>query len=120
MGPRWIVVLAFVAGCHLPRAPMHPETPPGSWYVVSAGETLDDIAKRAGVPAEDILELNGLARAEDVKPGRLIFVLAPERAVETASTPGPRASASGGTVGPSGGARFHWPLANVPRNVGSP
>ena len=34
-----------------------------------------DIAKRAGVPAEDILELNGLSRPEDVRPGRLIFVL---------------------------------------------
>ena len=65
------------AGCHFSRAPMHPETPAGSWYVVSRGETLDDIAKRAGVPAEDILELNGLSRPEDVKPGRLIFVLAP-------------------------------------------
>ena len=70
------------------RAPMHPETPAGSWYVVSRGETLDDIAKRAGVPAEDILELNGLSRPSDVKPGRLIFVLAPEHVSPEAAAAG--------------------------------
>ena len=43
---------------------MHPENPPGAWYVVSPGETLEQIAARAGVPAEDILELNGLARRQ--------------------------------------------------------
>ena len=83
-------------GCHFSRAPMHPETPPGSWYVVSRGETLDDIAKRAGVPAEDILELNGLARAEDVKPGRLIFVLAPQEPSSEPLPSHPNAGAGGG------------------------
>ena len=110
-------MLGLVA-CRVSRAPMHPETPAGSWYVVSNGETLDDIAKRAGVPAEDILEINGLARAEDIKPGRLIFVLAPERgpAAEAAGAERPGATAG---VAPAG-ARLRWPLANVPRSVGSP
>jgi murein DD-endopeptidase MepM/ murein hydrolase activator NlpD len=99
---------------------MHPETPAGSWYVVSRGETLDTIAKRAGVPAEDILEINGLSRAEDVKPGRLIFVLVPPQA----EPPPGAAAASGGLVPASnvegaGGARLRWPLTNVAPVIGS-
>jgi lipoprotein NlpD len=122
MVPRSVLVLVLVAGCHLSRAPMHPETPAGSWYVVSRGETLYDIAKRAGVPAEDILELNGLSRADEVKPGRLIFVLAAPQTLP-AAVPGAGSgavpSANVGVV-PEGGGRFGWPLANVAHNVGSP
>jgi murein DD-endopeptidase MepM/ murein hydrolase activator NlpD len=104
---------------------MHPETPAGSWYVVARGETLDDVAQRAGVPAEDILEINGLARAEDVKPGKLIFVLAPQRAPASPTStaePEPVAPVAGSAAPPlvAGGARFGWPLASVARTVGSP
>src|SRR5207248_2315209 len=74
--PSLALALAFAAcASGSRRAPMHPESPPGSWYVVAPGGTLAEIATRAGVPAEDILELNGIARAADVTPGRLIFVL---------------------------------------------
>ena len=103
------------------RAPMHPQTPAGSWYVVAPGETLADIAQRAGVPGEDILELNGLSRAEDVRPGRLIFVLAPGGTI-----PEPETSPDGGAPSPnhvvvSGeGGRLRWPLVNVAHFVGSP
>ena len=49
----------------LPRgaaAPMHPESPAGRWYVVGAGRDARAISpRRAGVPVEDILEINGLA-----------------------------------------------------------
>jgi lipoprotein NlpD len=114
-----LLALVLVLGCHLSRAPMHPETPAGSWYVVSRGETLDDISTRAGVPAEDILEVNGLSRADEVKPGRLIFVLAPPQALPEVAPVGAVPSASVGVV-PEGGGRFGWPLANVAHNVGSP
>jgi lipoprotein NlpD len=115
--------LLTFGGCHLSRAPMHPQTPAGSWYVVAPGETLADIAQRAGVPGEDILELNGLARADDVQPGRLIFVLAPGGA---SPIPEPEASPSTGGPAPnhvvvSGeGGRLRWPLVNVAHAVGSP
>lgn len=101
---------------------MHPETPAGSWYVVSKGETLDDIAKRAGVPAEDILEINGFSRAEDVKPGRLIFVLVPPgTATPNGATPEiPTSGPISTPVAIGAGGRLAWPLANVARNVGSP
>ena len=98
---------------------MHPDTPAGSWYVVAPGETLDGLARRAGVPAEDILEINGLSRAEDVKAGRLIFLLAPEGA--------PPRDPGVGDVGPAphvlvggGPGQLRWPLANVAHAVGSP
>jgi murein DD-endopeptidase MepM/ murein hydrolase activator NlpD len=122
---RIAVVLALgavVVACRPERAPMHPQTPAGSWYVLARGDTIDDIAKRAGVPAEDILEINGLARAEDAKPGKLIFVLAPPGAAEL-----PSAEQGVQATGPisrpvtvGAGARFAWPLANVARTVGSP
>jgi lipoprotein NlpD len=118
------LITVVLAGCHFSRAPMHPETPPGSWYVVSRGETLADVAKRAGVPAEDILELNGLARADDVRPGRLIFVLAFQQpsneTSETSIPPGPSGGAGAEPRLPLIPARFRWPLANVPHDVGSP
>jgi murein DD-endopeptidase MepM/ murein hydrolase activator NlpD len=110
-------LVVLLTACRVSRAPMHPETPAGSWYVVSQGETLDAIAKRAGVPAEDILEINGLRRAEDVKPGRVIFVLVPEG--RAAEVPG-GAGASPPGVAAAGGGRLRWPLANVARSVGSP
>jgi len=55
---------------------MHAESPPGSWYVVAPGETLETIARRADVPMADLVEINGLADATDARPGRLIFILA--------------------------------------------
>ena len=122
MASRSLRALALLVGAacsRLPRArpPMHPETPPGAWYVVAPGETLAHIARRAGVPAEDILELNGLARAEDVRPGRFIFVMEPQ-----GTTPATRARASdergSGPAPPAprtaaGAAAFRWPLLNV-------
>jgi murein DD-endopeptidase MepM/ murein hydrolase activator NlpD len=121
MARRLLLAVTLLGlGCGTTRAPMHPETPAGAWYVVSKGETLEDIAKRAGVPAEDILEINGLARAEDVKPGRLIFVLVPERgpaAVAAGAAP-PALPGEGTAV--VGGGRLRWPLANAGHSVGSP
>ena len=95
---------------------MHPSTPPGNWYVVGPGETLDLIAGRAGVPAEDILELNGIESAALVKPGTLLFVLtrtAPEEA-NAATTP----AAALTDLGPAPALR--WPLTTVHILIGSP
>jgi lipoprotein YgeR len=95
---------------------MHPATPPGHWYVVEAGETLDLIARRAGVPAEDILELNGFESAALVKPGTLLFVMT--GTVEDA-TPGPTAGAAAAAeLGPAPALR--WPLTTIHIHIGSP
>jgi len=117
------LALLLLVGCHMSRAPMHPQTPAGSWYVVAPGETLADIAQRAGVPGEDILELNGLARAADVEPGRLIFVLAPAGAStipESETPPAAGGPAPNHVVVSGEGGRLRWPLVNVAHAVGSP
>ena len=58
------------------KAPVHAESPAGRWYVIAPGENLAEVARRADVPVDDLLEINGLADAADARPGRLIFVLA--------------------------------------------
>ncbi len=121
---------------------MHPENPPGSWYVVSPGETLEQIAARAGVPPEDILEINGLSRASDVRPGKIIYVLAGHGPVGAPArrAPGRRADAppspwrlapppalanlsppalASVAIAPGGAGRFRWPLESR-ATVGSP
>ena len=103
-----------LAGCHGGRPPMHPESPPGSWYVVGEGESLDVIARRAGVPAEDILELNGLEHAAQVRPGMLLFVLTSPSA--PASPPPLPTSIEASLPAPA----LRWPLSNGHITVGSP
>jgi len=113
-GPASAALAALLAGllqlggCATSHAPMHAQTPPGRWYVVAPGETLALIAQAAGVPAEDILEINGLERADEVKPGMLLFVLAgrpPESPAEDPNAPRPA---------------LRWPLGTVTVVVGSP
>jgi lipoprotein NlpD len=53
--------------------PMHPDLP-GTWHVVEAGETSVSIARRAGIPLEDFLEINGLRRGDTLEPGRPVFL----------------------------------------------
>jgi hypothetical protein len=102
-----------LAGCHAERAaPLHPERPPGRWHVVAAGESLESIARDAGVPAEDILEINGLLRAEEVVPGKAIFVLEPSRP----PPPAPVVVAASTTQRTG----LLWPLTTVRVVVGSP
>jgi murein DD-endopeptidase MepM/ murein hydrolase activator NlpD len=95
------LVLA-AAGCALgrPPPPLHPENPRGSWHVFEEGETLAAIADRAGVPLEDLLEINGLTRSSVVTPGQVIFLL------EAGGAP-PTATPSLAGAGPS---PLRWPL----------
>ncbi len=68
----------------------------GQWVTAQAGQTADAIARQAGVPVEDVLELNDLADANAPLPaGTRLFV--PEVAA--------RAPAA-----PPDGQRFAWPL----------
>jgi murein DD-endopeptidase MepM/ murein hydrolase activator NlpD len=101
-------------GCHADRAaPLHPQRPPGRWHVVAAGETLASIARDAGIPAEDILEINGLLRAEEVVPGKTIFVLEP-------SPPPTQEQPVALPASSSQRAGLLWPLTTVRIVVGSP
>jgi murein DD-endopeptidase MepM/ murein hydrolase activator NlpD len=122
-----LLVVLSAAGCHLFAPPAHVEPPLGHWYVVEAGETLADIARRAGVPEEDLLEVNGLHDAAEVRPGKLIFVLngpngagsndEPEGAPSAAGpveAPAPPEEPARAGAAPAGTARFRWPV-DTPR-----
>ena len=123
----------FAGGCAFWQRPKDPGAPLGRWYVIEQGETLADVAARAGVPVEDLVEVNGLRDASEAQPGRLIFVLlgpgeAPPGVGETPpATPeavsasaqagslaarGAHAGPTGGPPPPGGQARFRWPVAN--------
>jgi hypothetical protein len=68
-------VLLGLGACATTARPLHDDNPPGTWHVVKSGETPAKIAKEAGIPLEDLLEINGLRRSQLLEPGRLVFVL---------------------------------------------
>lgn len=110
-------------GCQGMR-PMHPEAPRGYWYTVEPSETLTDIACRAGVHEEDLLEVNGFRSAAEARPGRMIFVLngtgtgpapagCPARVA--AEPPPPSVAPPASDSAPAAklsSARFRWPVDN--------
>ncbi len=120
--PAWriaAVATLVIVGCGHVGAPLHPDNPPGAWYVVRQGETMATIATRTGVPLEDLLEINGLRRTDKVDSGRLIYLLDGEArrpSVAPRSSTEPPAPRSVGAKGPIGGkspgstAPFRWPL----------
>jgi murein DD-endopeptidase MepM/ murein hydrolase activator NlpD len=83
---------------------MHPEAPAGRWAVVEPGQTLELLARQTGVPSADILEINGLERADEVKVGQLLFLLAPQGVQE----------AGGAALAAEPGRRppLRWPLTS--------
>lgn len=84
-----LALAAFGAGC--PAERRDPVLPPtelsGVWHRVEAGESVYHLARRYGVPACDIEELNGIERGARLAPGRKVFV------------PGARASDAQGAGG---------------------
>jgi lipoprotein NlpD len=107
-------LLLALVGCAALRpvqAPLHPDTPRGTWYVPQAGETTAQIAGRIGVPLEDLLEINGLKRGEALAPGRPIFLLEPSPPAVATTPPPPaaRREAVPASIARSGPLR--WPLA---------
>lgn len=88
---------------------MHPEAPRGHWIVVREGDTLDSLARAAGVPPEDILEVNGLETPAQIRPGLSLFVL------EKPPAPAPPAPET-----PDARPPFQWPLTTVAVTIGSP
>jgi hypothetical protein len=79
-----LLVSALVGACYTlkaPAPPLHPYNPPGAWYILQPGETLEQLATRAAVPVEDLREINGLRPSDPVQPGRLLYVLYGEKGV---------------------------------------
>jgi murein DD-endopeptidase MepM/ murein hydrolase activator NlpD len=55
-------------------APLPPQPLRGIWLRAARGETVVELARRHGVSAQDVEELNGLERGAPVGEGRLVFV----------------------------------------------
>jgi murein DD-endopeptidase MepM/ murein hydrolase activator NlpD len=83
---------------------------------VVAGETVGSIAEQAGIPLEDLLEINGLKRGEVLAPGRMVFILDKPSAQPTAAEP-PSPSATSAPNSPAASAAaksnapLRWPVA---------
>jgi len=98
------------------QKPLHSDHLPGTWHVVEAGETVASIAERAGIPLEDLLEINGLKRGEVLAPGRTVFILG-KPAVPSAAAEPPQGSAVPATVpatdlaAAKSKAPLRWPVA---------
>ena len=115
----WGLLALVLSACATTGRPLHDDNPPGSWHVVRAGETSTKIAQDAGIPLEDLLEINGLRRGQALQPGRLVYVLRASSETKTnptdASAPAaasalqPAAPAVQSEVGRV--APLRWPLA---------
>ena len=119
-GPWLVAVFLTFAACATSRAPLHPTSPQGRWHLVASGETAESLAREAGVPVEDLLEVNGLERASAVHPGQLLFLLEPgpqpgAPGPSRAGAPAAVASAEGGPQGPASASgtatSLSWPVA---------
>jgi len=121
-GPWLVAVLLIFAACATSRAPLHPTSPQGRWHLVANGETAESLAREAGVPLEDLLEVNGLEKASAVHPGLLLFLLEPARESRaggpgSAGSGGPAALASaeaapqGAVSSPGPTTSLSWPVA---------
>ncbi len=85
-----LLCLAVGAGCATTgadRAPLHPDHLPGTWYTVERGDTPVSIAKRAGIPLDDLLELNGLHQNDQLEPGRPLFLYGNPKSVPKTDAP---------------------------------
>jgi murein DD-endopeptidase MepM/ murein hydrolase activator NlpD len=71
-----LCVLSWLC-CETTATPLSaPKAPPlrGVWHELGPGETLAALARRYGVPLEDIEELNGIARGTAPVAGRAVFL----------------------------------------------
>jgi len=83
-GPQAVTLacLSLLAACQVlfpepkTRAPLHAADPRGRWHEVKPGETLSEIAEKAGVPMRDLMEINGLDTPSSLVAGQMIYVLA--------------------------------------------
>jgi len=103
------VLLCAALGCATGASdkPMHADHLPGMWHVVVAGETSASLSEQAGIPLEDLLEINGLKRGEALAPGRSVFILGKPGAQDaTASAVSPPAPTGKGST-----AVLRWPVA---------
>jgi murein DD-endopeptidase MepM/ murein hydrolase activator NlpD len=120
----FLLIIAALACARDRPPPARPQPLAGSWQAVSPGDTLETIASRAGVPAEDILEINGLHRGDLLHPGQMLFVPSPAVVIAPAGAESPASAPSLAAVGSASlGARpttLKWPLGQERSLIASP
>jgi lipoprotein NlpD len=96
---------------------MHEDHVPGAWHIVEPGETPVSIAKRAGIPLEDFLELNALRRNDRLEPGRPVFLFGTPQGIpqaepaQPAPVAAPSAAPGGEPTMEEKPALLRWPVA---------
>ena len=73
-----------LAGCG-PAVRWDDAPPPGSYYVVRAGDTLYEIATRYGVDSRDLAKWDGISNPELIYPGQRLRLSAPSGASRSAA-----------------------------------
>ena len=108
-----LAACAALCACAHTSRPLHDDNPPGTWHVVKPGETPAQIAQEAGIPLEDLLEINGLKRGQPLKPGRLIYVLgaSPQTTAAAANSATSEPPGEPAAEGEASKAPLRWPLA---------
>lgn len=103
---------------------LEPPPPPGRTIVVQPGQTVWEISRASGISVEEIVEVNGLASANEIAAGQLLFLpaapLAPSEAPPP-STPVPMPKPRPVLPGPVSEAGLIWPVDGVVlRDFGGP
>ncbi len=101
-------LVAVVAACATVSPPSEPPLPPGYLVAVRPGQNAWDIAAEAGLPVEEIVEVNGLQSADEVAAGQVLFIPAGAPALGVRSSPAPVPPAPSG-----GGPSLLWPVDGI-------
>lgn len=122
-----LAMLLWGCGARGPAPAVDPDDVPeliGVWYVVERGDSVSSIARRHGVPVEDVVELNGLVEPDRLEVGQPLFLYGIDELLErrtgaaAAATATPANAGPGKPAGKAGGAgskatgavRFVWPV----------
>ena len=91
--------------------PVEPPLPPGTLVTVQPGQTVWEIAEEAGLSVEEIVEVNGLASADELAAGQVLFLPASGRG-PLPVVPAPPTTTTPAVV-PAGSASLVWPVDGV-------
>lgn len=112
-------LLALSCACghaqRIPPADDQPHLEPelvGVWHEVQKGETLWRIARAYGVGVQDLAELNGLFRPEDLAAGTRLFVPGAAKALAVGPPPA-GAPPEPAPASPAAGEKLLWPVEGV-------
>lgn len=67
-----VLVLVLCSACSLAKGPR--VAPSERIYTVAKGDTVERIAHRSGVPAQDILDYNGIKDPKTIRPGQIVKI----------------------------------------------